>query len=189
MGDDEWDLNLPQTIRFIHGRDPQLPDAWRGIEIDRPVSQGFPEHDYESLEVYVTLRTSKKIWSQDTQEPALFLVGDRVWLHSKMTSKHNSANLLLKFVGHVLILQVEDNNTYPIYRNGCVYQESENRLKAFYKSTMNLVQHQPTRQARVMRSKSGKRGPGILGMAFLAGQQCTPCLDKGVVVWRGDNIP
>lgn len=77
------------------------------------------------------------IRAQDTQESYVFQVGNNVWLSSKGTSKHKSGKTLPKFVGFLLILKVEDTDTYLIEQNGWGSRESESWLAVFYKTASN----------------------------------------------------
>lgn len=77
--------------------------------------------------------------TQDTQKTPLVRVGDKVWRCSKRTSKHKDSMIFPKYIGPILTLQVNDNHTYPVERNGRVSRESGSKLKEYFDSLWDAV--------------------------------------------------
>lgn len=55
--------------------------------------------------------------------------GNKVWFCSKHISKHKSQKPLPKFAEPLNILQIDDNHTYFVERNGRASRKYDSRLK------------------------------------------------------------
>lgn len=146
----QWDLLLSQIMRTVRatphtttgetpnyltlGREVRLPEAVTTTEVS--TDDHLPVHEY-AQELHKRLEEAgdrlraqqHQIRLEDTEEPSLYTVGDKVWLKSFFKKRGQSAKLHPKYVGPYTIVEVLPHHVYKMERNGRFSIQHEGRIR------------------------------------------------------------
>ena len=145
----EWDELLPQIMRAIRasphrvtketanymmlGRETNLPDS---LLTAQPPQAVYSEEDYvsqlQNKMAQVGRRLREEQWAlrtPDSEEPATYQAGEKVWLKSYFSGKGKGAKLQAKYVGPYTITKVLPYQTYEMESKGKRSIQHEGRIR------------------------------------------------------------
>ena len=153
---EEWDQILASLTRALRatphtitgetanylmlGREVRLPESLTCPEVlsDETELHQYAEDLKRRMEVahqHIVQQQQQTLRTEASEEPPLYLVGDRVWLKSFYKRKGKSQKLMPKYIGPYTIHEVLPHHTYRMERSGKYSIQHEGRIKLLQETT------------------------------------------------------
>jgi hypothetical protein len=123
-----------------------LPEAITSTEVS--IDDHLPVHEY-AMELEKRLKEAgdrlrqqqHQVRLEDTEEPSLYMVGDKVWLKSFFKRRGQSTKLQPKYIGPYTIVEVLPYHVYKMERAGKYSIQHEGRIRLHVESNQTTQQN------------------------------------------------